>query len=90
LPILDEAAHLLSAEPAWRITIEGHTDSTGAVAHNQVLSENRALAVKEYLISKGVSGNPLASAGFGQSRPVTDDATELGRAQNRRVELVRR
>ena len=90
LPTLDEVVALMSGEPEWQITVEGHTDATGAAAHNQALSEQRAAAVKAYLVSKGVAESRLSSAGFGASRPVADNATELGRAQNRRVELVRR
>ncbi len=90
LPTLDEVVRLLGAEAAWKLTIEGHTDSTGTPAHNQTLSEQRASSVKAYLVSKGVAAERLSSAGFGQSKPVADNATELGRAQNRRVELVRR
>jgi outer membrane protein OmpA-like peptidoglycan-associated protein len=90
LPTLDEVVRLLAAEPTWRVTIEGHTDSTGTGARNQTLSEQRAQSVKDYLTSKGVAGSRLASAGFGASKPVADNATELGRAQNRRVELVKK
>jgi outer membrane protein OmpA-like peptidoglycan-associated protein len=90
LPTLDEVVVLLGAEPEWRLTVEGHTDSTGAAAHNQALSEQRAAAVKAYLVGKGVAESRLTTAGFGASRPAADNATELGRAANRRVELVRR
>ena len=89
-PTLDDVARLLSSEPDWSLTVEGHTDTTGAAAHNQTLSEQRAAAVKEYLVAKGIDAKRLATAGFGQSKPVADNATELGRAQNRRVELVRK
>jgi outer membrane protein OmpA-like peptidoglycan-associated protein len=89
LPTLDEVVRVLVAEPVWEITIEGHTASTGTAAHNQVLSEQRALAVRDYLTAKGIAPGRLSSVGLGQSRPVADNATELGRAQNRRVELVR-
>ncbi len=87
---LDEVVKLLAAEPSWSLTIEGHTDSTGTAAHNQTLSEQRARSVQEYLVGKGIAAARLTSVGFGQSRPVADNATELGRAQNRRVELVRK
>jgi OOP family OmpA-OmpF porin len=87
---LDEVVALLAGEPSWQISIEGHTDATGAAAHNQALSEQRAAAVREYLISKGVAAERLTAVGFGASRPVADNETELGRARNRRVELVRR
>jgi outer membrane protein OmpA-like peptidoglycan-associated protein len=90
LPTLDEVVTLMGGEPQWQLTVEGHTDATGAAAHNQTLSEQRAAAVKVYLVAKGVAGSRLATAGFGASKPVSDNATELGRAQNRRVELVRR
>jgi len=90
LPTLDEVVTLLNAEPEWRITIEGHTDSTGAAAHNLALYEQRAAAVRAYLVSKGIAESRLATVGFGASKPVADNTTELGRAQNRRVELVRK
>ena len=90
LPTLDEVVRMLGAEPEWKLTIEGHTDSTGTAAHNRTLSEQRAASVKTYLVGKGVAAERLATAGFGADKPVADNATELGRAQNRRVELVRR
>ncbi|MFO1400496.1 MAG: OmpA family protein [Steroidobacteraceae bacterium] len=90
LPTLDEVVRLLAAEPGWSLVIEGHTDSTSTVAHNQELSERRAQSVRDYLTGKGVAAPRLGSVGYGQSRPVADNATELGRAQNRRVELVKK
>jgi outer membrane protein OmpA-like peptidoglycan-associated protein len=76
-------------EPGWKLVIEGHTDATGSDAHNQTLSQQRAESVKAYLVKAGVDGGRLKPTGFGESKPVADNATELGRAQNRRVELVR-
>lgn len=73
----------------WKLTIEGHTDASGSAAHNQTLSEQRAAAVKAYLVGKGIDAARLNTAGFGASRPVAANASELGRAQNRRVELVK-
>jgi outer membrane protein OmpA-like peptidoglycan-associated protein len=90
LPTLDEVVKLLSAEPSWSLLVEGHTDSTSTAALNQTLSEQRASSVKDYLAGKGVAASRLSTAGFGSSRPVADNATELGRAQNRRVELVKK
>ena len=90
LPTLDEVVRLLSSEPSWSLVIEGHTDSTGTAAHNQTLSEQRARSVRDYLTGKGIAAAHLTTAGLGQSKPVADNATELGRAQNRRVELVKK
>jgi outer membrane protein OmpA-like peptidoglycan-associated protein len=89
-PTLDEVVRVLSSEPSWSLTIEGHTDSTGTAARNQQLSEERARSVMEYLAGKGIAAPRLSTVGFGLTRPVDDNATELGRAQNRRVELVKR
>jgi outer membrane protein OmpA-like peptidoglycan-associated protein len=70
------------------IVVEGHTDSKGTPTSNQVLSENRARAVMDYLISRGVSANSITSVGIGQGRPVADNASVEGRANNRRVEII--
>ncbi len=88
-PVLDEVAASLESQPDWRLTIEGHTDSTGSAEHNRVLSQQRADAVKAFLVAAGIDAARLQTAGFGASQPVADNATELGRSQNRRVELVR-
>jgi len=87
--VLDEVATLLAAEPSWKLLIEGHTDSQAGDEHNQRLSEARAGAVRAELIRRGVDAARLRAVGYGESRPVGDNATEVGRAQNRRVELVR-
>lgn len=88
-PVLDEVVASLKAEPTWQLTIEGHTDSTGAAEHNRVLSQQRAESVKAYLGAAGIDPARLQTAGFGATQPVADNSTELGRSQNRRVELVR-
>jgi len=88
-PVLDEVVRILKAEPAWRLTIEGHTDSAGDDAHNLKLSQGRAEAVKAYLVGQGIEAERLKAIGFGESKPVAENATELGRARNRRVELVK-
>jgi OOP family OmpA-OmpF porin len=85
--ILDEAASQLNQVPGTRVSVEGHTDSTGADAYNQSLSERRAGSVKDYLVSKGVDSGRLTTAGYGESQPVADNATAEVRALNRRVEL---
>jgi outer membrane protein OmpA-like peptidoglycan-associated protein len=84
-----EVASLLAAETSWKLLVEGHTDAQGDVAHNQRLSESRAAAVRDELIRRGVDAARLRAAGYGATRPVGDNATEIGRALNRRVELVR-
>jgi len=71
-----------------KITVEGHTDNVGGEAFNQKLSEQRALAVMQYLIERGIDKNRLESVGYGFSKPVADNATDEGKAKNRRVELI--
>ena len=70
------------------IVVAGHTDSTGQAAYNQALSERRAAAVRDYLVSQGVSPSRIQTVGYGMRQPVATNATEAGRAQNRRVELI--
>ena len=69
------------------IKVIGHTDSKGSDAYNQSLSERRASSVAAYLLSQGLAPNKLTSEGRGESEPVADNASDEGRAQNRRVEL---
>lgn len=86
-PILDEAAEILRANPNVRISIEGHTDAIGSDAYNEGLSVRRAEAVFRYLVNRGVAPERMEVVGYGEGRPVADNETEEGRAQNRRVEL---
>jgi hypothetical protein len=86
---LDNIVKLAKDKPDWKFTIEGHTDSTATAAHNQQLSEKRAASVKTYLVAAGVAADRLASKGFGASKSVAGNGTAIGRAQNRRVELVK-
>lgn len=88
-PTLDRIAALLKAKADWKLTIEGHTDSTATPEHNQQLSQRRAEAVKAYLQKAGIDGGRLKAAGLGATRPVASNGTAIGRAQNRRVELVK-
>jgi outer membrane protein OmpA-like peptidoglycan-associated protein len=88
-PTLDKIVALLKAEPGWKLTIEGHTDSTASAEYNQRLSERRAAAVSSYLAAAGIDGSRLSSVGYGATRPVAANDTPLGRAQNRRVELTK-
>ncbi len=69
------------------IKVIGHTDSKGSDAYNQALSERRASSVAAYLLSQGLAPNKLTSEGRGESEPVADNASDEGRAENRRVEL---
>jgi outer membrane protein OmpA-like peptidoglycan-associated protein len=84
--ILDEAASLLG-ESSGNVSVGGHTDSVGADAYNQGLSERRAAAVKDYLVGKGVDASRLSTTGYGESSPIASNDTADGRALNRRVEL---
>lgn len=88
-PILAEIDKLLQADPALKLSIEGHTDNTGAPDHNQTLSAARARSVLGALVGLGVDPARLQSRGFGQDKPLADNASEDGRAKNRRVELVK-
>jgi outer membrane protein OmpA-like peptidoglycan-associated protein len=84
---LDDVAKLMTEDANLRMDIEGHTDNTGQADKNQVLSENRAQSVYDYLVKKGVDANRLKSAGYGQDQPIADNKTAAGRTKNRRVEL---
>ena len=85
---LNSVAQTLQQYPSSYVDIVGHTDSTGEDAYNQRLSQARADAVGQYLISRGVSPARIASYGQGESQPVASNATEAGRQANRRVELL--
>ncbi len=85
--ILDSAAEILNVNSSTRVEVAGHTDATGPDDYNQGLSERRARSVVSYLVEKGVSADRLTPVGYGESRPVADNSTRDGRAQNRRVEL---
>ena len=85
---LNRVVELLNDNPGIKILISGHTDNTGKAADNLKLSNNRAKAVVDYLITKGIETARLQYKGFGASQPVTDNTTEEGRAGNRRTELT--
>jgi OOP family OmpA-OmpF porin len=85
--ILDEAVRVLKENRDLRVEIAGHTDSVGPEAYNQGLSQRRANAVHDYLASGGIKSSRLSWTGYGESQPVADNASDEGRAQNRRVEL---
>ncbi|PIQ20264.1 MAG: hypothetical protein COW65_16030 [Cytophagales bacterium CG18_big_fil_WC_8_21_14_2_50_42_9] len=87
LPELDRLFALLQNKPDLRIALAGHTDNTNTVAYNQKLSEDRAGAVKVYLVQKGISPDRLSTKGYGNTRPIADNTTEAGKSKNRRVEF---
>lgn len=88
-PTLDKVVAVLKNNTAWKITIEGHTDASGGDAHNQQLSQKRADSVKNYLVGAGIAADRLTASGMGAGTPLASNETPLGRAQNRRVELVK-
>jgi len=86
--ILDQIGALLKNDAALRLEIQGHTDNVGAPTANLTLSQQRAEAVKKYLVdTHAVAAARLTTAGFGDTKPVADNSTDEGRAKNRRVEL---
>ncbi len=87
LKVLDEVARTLKRYPALVIEVGGHTDDRGRAAFNQRLSAERAQAVVDYLVGQGIDAGRLKARGYGESKPIADNATEEGRARNRRVEM---
>jgi outer membrane protein OmpA-like peptidoglycan-associated protein len=86
---LDKVVAFAKRYPGYRMSIEGHTDSPASEASNQGLSERRAAAVKDYLLKHGVPyGNGMTTVGYGELRPIADNATPQGRFQNRLVEIL--
>jgi outer membrane protein OmpA-like peptidoglycan-associated protein len=85
---LAKVAGILQAYPELKLELEGHTDSTGTVQHNQGLSERRAKSVRDFLISQGVNPANITAQGFGPSNPIATNNTRVGRQMNRRVDLV--
>ena len=85
---LDAVVELMKADNSLMIDIDGHTDSQGSDESNQVLSDNRAGAVKNYLTGKGIDASRLKSTGYGETKPLADNKTAAGRAKNRRTEMT--
>lgn len=85
---LDKLATVLANNPDTNINIYGYTDSKGSDSYNLSLSDRRAQAVKNYLISQGVSASRMITKGMGEQDPIADNTSEAGRAQNRRVEFA--
>ncbi|PJK01258.1 cell envelope biogenesis protein OmpA [Lysobacteraceae bacterium NML91-0213] len=87
-PVLNNVAQTLRQYDQTVIEVAGHTDNIGAAAYNQQLSERRAQAVAQYLAAQGVNPQRIITVGAGMTRPIADNSTEAGRAQNRRVEIT--
>jgi len=86
---LNEVATALTKEdPVSKMVVEGHTDSQGSAASNQDLSQRRAQAVRDYLVTRGIASDRITAQGFGSTRSVADNTSTEGRANNRRVEIV--
>jgi outer membrane protein OmpA-like peptidoglycan-associated protein len=85
-PELDKLVQILNNDPALKVEIQGHTDDRGSSDYNARLSNDRAGAVRDYLVKKGISAGRVAARGFGADSPIASNATDEGRARNRRVE----
>lgn len=86
--LLARVAGILSWAPGIQVQVEGHTDNTGDAGRNQLLSEQRAAAVENFLVEQGMPASNISSVGYGESRPIEPNASRAGRDRNRRVELV--
>ena len=82
------AEALTQQDPDSKMVVEGHTDSQGAAAYNQDLSQRRAQSVRDYLVSRGIAEDRVTAQGFGSSRSIADNKSAEGSANNRRVEIV--
>ncbi len=85
--ILDLIASIFVDNPDYHVEVQGHTDNVGNPEKNLVLSENRANAVRDYLIAQGVPEHQLTAKGYGDTKPIADNSTKAGQAENRRVEF---
>ncbi len=85
--ILDLISSIFIENPDYRVEIQGHTDNVGNPQKNLILSEKRANSVRDYLIGKGVPESQLTAKGYGDTKPIADNKTKAGRAENRRVEF---
>lgn len=84
---LNQAVETLKLNPDLKVEVAGHTDSTGAASYNEQMSQRRAEAVRDYLVSNGIGADRLSARGYGESQPVGSNETREGRAENRRVTL---
>lgn len=88
LKLNDVANALTKEDPLSKIVVEGYTDSQGALAYNQDLSQHRAQTVRDYLVTRGIASDRISAKGFGPSVAIADNGSAEGRANNRRVEIV--
>jgi peptidoglycan-associated lipoprotein len=88
LKILDDAVGKLMSNPNIRVTIEGHCDSIGTTEYNLALGERRANSVSDYLVNRGIMQTRMQTVSYGEDRPIADNGSAQGRAQNRRAHLV--
>lgn len=86
--VLDKHIGNLKANPNMKVELAGHTCSIGSEAYNQGLSERRAKSVYNYLVANGIDAGRMTTVGYGETRPIASNATEEGRSQNRRVEVI--
>jgi outer membrane protein OmpA-like peptidoglycan-associated protein len=84
---LDKVVRMLKASPNMKFELSAHTDAIGGYSKNLKLSDDRAIAAREYIISKGIAADRILAKGYGETTPVASNKTEEGRQQNRRVEL---
>lgn len=84
---LSRAADLMKQSPNLHLRLEGYTDSTGTLGHNDALAQRRALTVEQFLLAQGIAADRLTGQGFGPENPVNTNSTGTGKADNRRVEL---
>lgn len=88
LKLNDVATALTKEDPLSRMVVEGHTDSQGSAANNESLSQRRAQSVRDYLVSRGIAADRITATGLASTRPIADNSSPEGRANNRRVEIV--
>ena len=85
---IDDLVNVMKDHPELKVVIEGHTDNSGSAEYNKKLSQQRAEAVKQYMVEKGIEANRLKAKGFGEEKPIASNDTEEGRQKNRRVEAA--